>query len=71
MSVDGILHPVDIPLFLCYPCAGNRTAVRFERIDRGLFTCRRGRVFIVGILMYIANGILPSSGGWGFRLPIS
>ena len=34
----------DILSALCYTNFGNCTTVRFGRIDRGLFTCRRGKV---------------------------
>lgn len=35
---------VDISTVAMYTGIGNRTAVRFGRIDRGLFICRRGKV---------------------------
>lgn len=57
----------DILSALCYTNFGNCTTVRFGRIDRGLFTYRRGKVSSLKQNPHVyRQSVFRSSGGWGF-----
>ena len=43
---------IDISAAFAYTVIGNRTTVRFGRIDRGLFTCRRSKVSFFYVCVY-------------------
>ena len=45
----------DILSALCYANSRNCTAVRFGRVDRGLFTYRRGKVSVIKVFAGIGT----------------